>query len=175
MPANTSAASAICGTHFGLTNADTSMTGRSAALSRLTNAILSAVGTERALVLQPVARPDFDDRDVLSRSRVARRHGPSVTRSRPPASASAWTSSPSRQCTAATDAVAERAHRQLHLHRLEHDDVSPFFTRVAWLDEHLDHRRRHRRRSSAPRRSPLRRSATRRRRRSRAGAREPRR
>ena len=44
MPANTSAASAICGTHFGLTNADTSITGSPAALSRSTNAILSAVG-----------------------------------------------------------------------------------------------------------------------------------
>ena len=39
------AASAICGTHFGLTNAETSMTGRCAALRRLTSSILSAVAT----------------------------------------------------------------------------------------------------------------------------------
>ena len=45
MPANTSAASAICGTHFGLTNADTSITACPAALNRLTNSILSAVET----------------------------------------------------------------------------------------------------------------------------------
>ena len=64
MPANTAAASAICGTHFGLTNAETSMTGSPAALRRLTNSILSAVETAALLVLQPVARPDFDDGDV---------------------------------------------------------------------------------------------------------------
>ena len=38
------------------------MTGRPAALSRLTNSILSAVETARCLVLQAVARSDFDDR-----------------------------------------------------------------------------------------------------------------
>ena len=43
MPANTSAASAICGTHFGLTNADTSIAGRRAAVNRSTNSILFAV------------------------------------------------------------------------------------------------------------------------------------
>src|ERR1700674_2438702 len=41
MPAKTSEASAICVTHLGLTNADTSMTGRPDWLSRSTNAILS--------------------------------------------------------------------------------------------------------------------------------------
>ena len=43
MRARTSAASAICGTHFGLTNAVTSTTGSPARESRFTNATLSAV------------------------------------------------------------------------------------------------------------------------------------
>jgi hypothetical protein len=45
MPAKTCSASASCGTHFGLTNADTSIAVWPAALSRSTNAILSAVET----------------------------------------------------------------------------------------------------------------------------------
>jgi hypothetical protein len=43
MPAKTCAASAICGTHFGDTNADTSITWWPALERRSTNAILSAV------------------------------------------------------------------------------------------------------------------------------------
>jgi hypothetical protein len=45
MPANTAAASPIAGTHLGLTNAETSITGSPAAASRSTKAILSGVAT----------------------------------------------------------------------------------------------------------------------------------
>src|ERR1700676_4984933 len=57
IPAKTSAASAICGTHFALTNADTSMTGRSAALRRSTNEILSAVEIEACSFCRPSRGP----------------------------------------------------------------------------------------------------------------------
>ncbi len=57
MPANTSAASAICGTHFGLTNADTSITGRRAAVNRSTNAILSVVLTAADSFCSPSRGP----------------------------------------------------------------------------------------------------------------------
>ena len=52
MPANTCAASAICGTHFGDTNADTSITRWPASDRRSTNAILSAALIGGALILQ---------------------------------------------------------------------------------------------------------------------------
>ena len=57
MPAKTSPASAICGTHFGLTNAATSITGSPAALKRSTNATLSAVLTEAASFCSPSRGP----------------------------------------------------------------------------------------------------------------------
>ena len=61
MPANTSAASAICGTHFGLTNADTSMTRQARRAQPIDERDLVRGRDVRALVLQPVARADFDD------------------------------------------------------------------------------------------------------------------
>ena len=100
---------------------------------------------ERALVLQPVARPDFDDRHVISVMRSGRLDSDCLD------------SYSNRQhriglhelAFAAVyrgdDGVAGCANRQLHLHRLEHDDVSPFFTRVPGLTSILMHRRRHRR------------------------------
>src|SRR5881394_3276313 len=57
MPANTSAVSAICGTHFGLTKAPTSITGRRAADRRLTNSILSAVETRACSFCSPSRGP----------------------------------------------------------------------------------------------------------------------
>jgi hypothetical protein len=57
MPANTSDASAICGTHFGLTNAETSMTGSRASLSRSTNVILSGVETLACSFCSPSRGP----------------------------------------------------------------------------------------------------------------------
>ena len=124
MPANTSAASAICGTHFGLTNADTSITGRCAALSRLTNSILSAVETERVLVLQAVARPDFDDGDAARRSSA----------STPPSVGVGLHELAFAAADRRDDAVAERADRQLHLHRFEHDERVAFLHGVAGRD-----------------------------------------
>ena len=111
MPANTSAASAICGTHFGLTNADD-------------------LDHRQAGGGQPI-----DERDLVRRSAIAAAsfcrpsRGPTsttVTRGRPHGCSStsacpACTSSPSRQCTACDRAVGGRTHRQLHLHRFEHD------------------------------------------------------
>jgi hypothetical protein len=57
MPAKTSPASAMRGTHFGLTNEATSITGRPAALSMSTNAILSAVVTAAASFWSPSRGP----------------------------------------------------------------------------------------------------------------------
>ena len=69
----TSAASASCGTAFGLTKLVTSITGRPAAVSASTNAILTLVGIEDGLVLQTVTRADFDDDDVALRREPRRR------------------------------------------------------------------------------------------------------
>ena len=57
IPRNTSAASAICGTHFGLTNAETSMTGRPAVLKRSMKAIFSVVGTFTVSFCNPSRGP----------------------------------------------------------------------------------------------------------------------
>ena len=57
IPRKTSAASAICGTHFGLTNADTSIAGRPAVVKRSTNAILSVVATFAASFCSPSRGP----------------------------------------------------------------------------------------------------------------------
>ena len=48
------------------------------------------------------------------------------------------TSSPCAQWTAVTIAVARRAHRQLHLHRFEHQHRVAFCDRLARVDEQLD-------------------------------------
>ena len=77
----------------------------------------------RALVLQPVARSDFDDGDSacgvyaeLHQRRVGLHELALAAAHR------------------GDDAVAERADRQLHLHRFEHDDDVAFLHRVAGLD-----------------------------------------
>src|SRR4029079_7780608 len=57
MPANTSAASAICGTHRGLTKAETSIVECPAAASALTNAIFTVVGTCVASFCSPSRGP----------------------------------------------------------------------------------------------------------------------
>ena len=116
------------------------MTGRCAALSRSTNAILSAVDDRRALVLQAVARADLDDGHALAGSHLRA----------PRACASAWTSSPSaavhrgdrrrrRARAPAAPSSSLRGSRR----------VSPFVTGVAGFDQHLEHGRRHRRRQTA--------------------------
>ena len=60
MPAITSALSAICGTHLGDTNAVASTTGRPASASALDQFDLDRGRNALRLVLQSVARPDFD-------------------------------------------------------------------------------------------------------------------
>src|SRR5262245_21922536 len=57
IPANTAAASPICGTHFGDTNADTSSREWPAADRRSTNAILAAVGTTACSFCSPSRGP----------------------------------------------------------------------------------------------------------------------
>src|SRR5438046_573852 len=57
MPAKASEASAICGTHFGRANAETSVTGSFAAARRLTNSILSAVETRTCSFCRPSRGP----------------------------------------------------------------------------------------------------------------------
>ena len=63
MRAITSAASAICGTHFGDTNDVASIAGKPASASASISATLTSVGTMRLLVLQAVARTDVDEAD----------------------------------------------------------------------------------------------------------------
>src|SRR4030095_7377739 len=57
MPAKTSAASAICGTHLGLTNAETSITEWPASAGLVTHAILWLVGTDAASFCGPSRGP----------------------------------------------------------------------------------------------------------------------
>ena len=57
MPAKTPLASAICGTHFGLTKAETSIAGRPDADSRFTKATLSTVWTAAASFCSPSRGP----------------------------------------------------------------------------------------------------------------------
>jgi len=74
-------------------------------------------GHDRLLVLQPVARADLDDRHA------PRRHENSTS------VASAWTRITLAAADGRNDPVAERAQRQLHLHRLEDDDDVPLLSR----------------------------------------------
>ena len=69
-----SAASAICGTHFGETNAVASIAGKPASVSRSISATLTSVGHHRLLVLQAVARADFDQADARRQLRGDSRH-----------------------------------------------------------------------------------------------------
>src|SRR5262245_15118210 len=123
MPANTSAASAICGTHFGLTNADTSMTGRFAALNRFTNAILSAVETRDRSFCRPSRGPTSTTVMCFpAQVVIANCHENTKTRNRP----FSLELDEQRVCVdepafAAVhrrdDPVARRADGQLHFHR----------------------------------------------------------
>ena len=70
----TSAASAICGTHFGETNAVASTAGNPAARERVDQRNLDVGRHDRLFVLQAVARPDFDQTD-RRRAAVALSHG----------------------------------------------------------------------------------------------------
>ena len=138
MPANTSAASAICGTHFGLTNADTSITGRPGGAQAIDERDLVGGRDERRLVLQAVARADFVDRARFigmplrhssSTSIVARLHELAFG-----------------AVDGADDAVARRADGQLHLHGLEHDERVAGLARGRRVAPHPHDGRGHRRR-----------------------------
>jgi hypothetical protein len=66
MPAITSALSAICGTHLGLTKLVASISVQPACLQAVrSSSIFCAVLTGCGLVLQAVARADFDQGDVV--------------------------------------------------------------------------------------------------------------
>ena len=67
MRAITSAASAICGTHFGETNDVASIAGKPASVSASISATLTSVGTGCRLVLQPVARTDLDQANAAGK------------------------------------------------------------------------------------------------------------
>ncbi len=134
-PAKTSAASAICGTHFGETNADTSITRWPADVRRSMKATLSRWDV-RFLVLQAVARPDFDDRDATGRVVIM-----SISTSRRPG----CTSRPDCRESCATMPSRARAHGQFHFHGLENQDRIALVHVTFDLHKHLHDRRRHRR------------------------------
>src|SRR5918995_5391580 len=137
MRASTSAASAICGTHFGLTKAVTSTTGRPALESRSTNATLSAVEIAALSFCSPSRGPtsttvtrlgimdgswlELDELvaclNELARPALDRRDG----------------------------AVAWRPDRQLHLHRFEDEEDVPLLHACAGIHDDLSHRCGHRR------------------------------
>jgi hypothetical protein len=113
MPAQTSAASAICGT-TGLTKAVTSMTGSPAALNRSTNAILSAVDTEAPPCSETVPWTDDDGEALGHRRRTA-----------PSAVPDHWTARPARIASRQYQVWSHPGRAGLHLHGLEHISVSP--------------------------------------------------
>src|SRR5262245_42047620 len=146
LPANTPAASAIWGTHFGLTNAETSMTPWPASLRRSTNAILSAVAIRAASFWSPSRGPtstmrtrvgivivvrgsfELDQADVrLDEVAGLAAHG-------------------------LDSAVAGGAYRQLHLHRFEHDKSLARGNLITGRHLEADDRRRTRRRQRTVRR-----------------------
>src|SRR5712691_11902928 len=133
MPANTSSASANCGTHLGLTNADTSMTGSRAALKRLTNAILSAVETLARSFCRPSRGPTsttvtrrFTSLSQLDQ-RLVRLHDLALA-----------------AVNRLDHAVARCADGQLHLHRFDQDESIACFHRLSCRHEHADDGCRHR-------------------------------
>src|SRR4051812_14364431 len=110
IPAKTSAASAICGTHVGLTNADTSMVLCPASLSRLTNAILSAVEIEAASFCSP-SRGPTSTRLTLATISIQ------IDEARARLNEFACAA-----MNCANGAVTRCADRKFHLHRFEHDE-----------------------------------------------------
>ena len=65
MAASTSAVSAICGTHLGETKAPASIDGQAGVGEALDQLDLDRGRDDGLLVLQPVARADFDDPDAV--------------------------------------------------------------------------------------------------------------
>ena len=116
--AKTSDASAICGTHFGLTNADTSITGQPGVAQAVDELDLVGRRDGGALVLQSVARADLDDGDLL-------RHDDVPFDSRSSSTVSACTSWPCSAVYRCHDPGPGCTNRQLHLHCLQHDEDVP--------------------------------------------------
>jgi hypothetical protein len=119
MPAKTSAASAICGTHLGLTNADTSIRGRPADERRSTNAVLSAVDSAACSFCSPSLGPTSTIETLAGRIRSS-----SISMSTNPG----WTrlALAAVHCGSVPGPLARTG--RLHLHGFEDDE------RLAALD-----------------------------------------
>ena len=126
--ATSSSASASCGTHFGWTKLVASTIGSPAATSRCDELGLDVERHDRALVLQPVARPDLVDRHPR-RAATGRAPRPAGQ-----ASVSRWGLDGEQQvpllhllaggcADVGDDAVVRGGERELHLHRLERAEV----------------------------------------------------
>src|SRR5678816_3148609 len=132
MPAKTSAASAICGTHFGLTKADTSIARWPAPLSASTKAILSAVPIAAASFCSPSRGPTSTMVTLAGLLKV----------DQAPVGLHQFAGTAVDRLDAA---VGRRAHRQFHLHGLEHDQDVALRDAVSGRDLDGDDRRGHRR------------------------------
>src|SRR5690606_36620912 len=116
MPAKTSAASASCGTHFGLTKLVASIERRLVAESRSTRAILSALLTRAGSFWSPSRGPTSTIRTCAAvATSILQREQDGVgvdevalARQQP-----------------GHHAVARRLEREFHLHRLHHQQLLP--------------------------------------------------
>src|SRR4051794_18831552 len=150
MPAKTSAASAICGTHFGLTKAETSIARRPAADNRSLNAILSPVATAALSFCNPSRGPTST---TVTRAGNGMAHS---MRRQPPLFEfdernAGLDQVPGLAVHSGDDPVSRSAHGQLHLHRLENDEHIPLADAIAGRRVHPNdaggHGRRERRAS----------------------------
>ena len=141
MPAHTASASAICGTRFGLTNADTSIDRQSRVAERVDERDLGRPSdTAAGFVLQPVARADFVHGDGAASEAMSTRLMPTRAAAGPAARVrprgSGWLGR--RRRAARGSAVPSSSLRARSGRRRLH--------RVAGLDGDAHDRRRHRRR-----------------------------
>src|SRR5687768_9356887 len=114
MPAYTSAASASCGTHLGLTKLVASIDRRPVADRRSTSAILSAVATIVFSFCSPSRGPTSTMRTaagIATSGLQAHQHGVGLDELA------------GRRAHFGDGAVARRLQAQLHLHRLEHQQL----------------------------------------------------
>src|SRR5512133_2925119 len=121
MPAMTSALSAICGTHFGLTKLVTSISLQPAACSRCTSSIFTAAGTGCASFCSPSRGPTSTRVTwvgFIVHSTISTRIHPSWREPQELAALGDLVAHGVEQFL--DDTVARRRHRVLHLHRL-HD------------------------------------------------------
>ena len=134
MRAITSAASAICGTHFGDTNDVASIAGRPASVSMSISATLTSVGTIAFSFCKPSRGPTSHSRtargssgEALIAPRRPRSQDPRRRRDR------RLRRRDRRRAKLHRDDNAGRGcgDRVFHLHRLEHDERRTFFDRIA--------------------------------------------